>query len=75
MHKGHFGNNASSAHGGIIVGQGSTVIGNTASGDVRPGIFVACHSNVIDNTAFGLPNGLELSGEGCHSEGNLSVPP
>jgi hypothetical protein len=68
------GNNASSGHFGMTVGRGSTVIGNTASGDTRAGISVACPSNVIDNTAFGLPIGLELSGEGCHNEDNVGGP-
>jgi hypothetical protein len=52
------------------VGQGSTVIGNTASGLIS-GISVDCPSNVIDNTAVNSQRGILLNGDGCHSEDNI----
>jgi hypothetical protein len=57
---------------GIEVGQGSTVIGNTANGNFI-GIRVACPANLTDNTAVNnqLIN-LLLNGEDCHSEDNLA---
>jgi hypothetical protein len=57
---------------GIDVGQGSTVIGNTANGNFI-GIRVACPANLTDNTAVNnLLENLELGGEGCHNEDNLA---
>jgi hypothetical protein len=53
------------------IGQGSTVIGNTAvsSGGTITGISVACPSVVTDNTA----NNFAL-GEGCSDTNNVAVP-
>jgi hypothetical protein len=58
---------------GLLIGQGSTVIGNTASGTVDgPGIEVACPSNVTDNTA--VNNFLEnlTLGNGCNNTNNVA---
>jgi hypothetical protein len=61
---------------GISVGQGSTVIGNTATNnlDLGPGISVDCPSNVTDNTAVNNgPNGnLVLNGNGCNNTNNVA---
>jgi hypothetical protein len=65
--------------GGIEVGQGSTVIGNTSTdnnGGPGFGINVACPSNVTNNTAVnnGLFAGLNLvlNGNGCNSTNNVA---
>jgi hypothetical protein len=63
---------------GIAVGQGSTVIGNTATGTSRSGgagISVDCPSNVIDNTAVnnsGPEGNLLLNGTGCNDTNNVA---
>jgi hypothetical protein len=62
------GNYTSGNRGGICVGAGSTVIGNTATRDLRVGIFVVCPSNVTDNTT----DQLELSGNGCNNTNNVA---
>jgi hypothetical protein len=63
---------------GIEAGQGSTVIGNTATGNfgaLGAGIVVACPSNVSDNTAVNNgpagPN-LLLNGQGCNNTNNVA---
>jgi parallel beta-helix repeat protein len=58
---------------GIRIGQGSTVIGNTASGN-GDGILVDCPSNVTDNTAVGNSFGvnLVLNGTGCNNTNNVA---
>jgi parallel beta-helix repeat protein len=66
------GNYASGTNGpGIVVGQGSTVIGNTAT-DNEIGLLVSCPSNLTDNTAVNNGTNLVLEGEGCHNEDNLA---
>ena len=63
---------------GISIGQGSTVIGNTAVGsggiNIEPvGIAVSCPSNVTDNTAiFNGGGNLVLSGDGCNNTNNVA---
>jgi hypothetical protein len=61
---------------GMEVGQGSTVIGNTVTDTgVSPGIglFVACPSNVTNNTAVNNPGGnLVLNGNGCNNTNNVA---
>jgi nitrous oxidase accessory protein NosD len=60
---------------GIVVGQGSTVIGNTSTDNLDPGIgiFVSCPSNVTDNTAINnFFTNLELSGNGCNNTNNVA---
>jgi hypothetical protein len=67
------GNYASGVVVGITVGQGSTVIGNTATDNADFGLLVTCPSNLTDNTAVNNRNiNLSLEGEGCHSEDNLA---
>jgi hypothetical protein len=58
---------------GMAIGQGSTVIGNTVTGNVDVGIFVDCPSNVTDNTAVnnGQAN-LVLGGNGCNNTNNVA---
>jgi hypothetical protein len=57
---------------GISIGEGSTVIGNTAA-SFTIGISVSCPSNLIDNTAINSHGfNLFLNGEGCHIEDNLA---
>ena len=57
---------------GIKIGQGSTVIGNTASNNTESGIVADCPSNLTDNTAVNNGTNLVLNGDGCHSEDNLA---
>jgi hypothetical protein len=63
---------------GIEVGQGSTVIGNTATqtpSDGFAGISVDCPSNVTDNTAVnnnGHGGNLVLNGTGCNNTNNVA---
>jgi hypothetical protein len=56
----------------IVVGQGSTVIGNTAIGIHSDfGINVDCPSNVTDNTAVNnVVVNLFLHGDGCNNTNN-----
>ena len=60
---------------GIHVGADSLVSGNTAYNnggkDGGPGLIVVCASNVIDNTASGVPS-LQLIGDGCNLSNNLA---
>jgi hypothetical protein len=67
------GNNVSGIRDfGISIGEGSTVIGNTAA-SFTIGISVSCPSNLIDNTAINSHvSNLSLNGEGCHIEDNLA---
>jgi hypothetical protein len=62
------------AHFGILAGQGSTVIGNTATNSRDgSGMFVECPSNVTDNTVTGnLPSNLVLNGTGCNNTNNVA---
>jgi hypothetical protein len=55
----------------IQIGEGSTVIGNTATGALT-GISVDCPSNLTDNTAVNNATNLVLNGEGCHNEDNVA---
>ena len=56
------------------IGQGSTVIGNTAvgAGAARLGISVSCPSNVTDNTAVNNGTNLALNGDGCNNTNNVA---
>jgi len=60
------------------IGEGSTVIGNTAVGKGSPavpdvGISVSCPSNVTDNTAVNNGRGnLVLTGNGCNNTNNVA---
>jgi hypothetical protein len=64
---------------GIVVGQGSTVIGNTSTGTDGEsfqafGIAASCPSNVTDNTALVAGGGvgrIVLSGAGCNTTNNV----
>ena len=62
--------------GGIEVGQGSTVIGNTSTDNFDPGIGieVSCPSNVTDNTAVNNGRSLHrlLNGNGCNNTNNVA---
>jgi hypothetical protein len=65
---------SSTAHGnGFEIGAGSTVIGNTATGNFFNGISVGCPSNVTDNTAVDNGMNLVLSGEGCNNTNNVAA--
>ena len=67
------GNFASRNDFGIEVGQGSTVIGNTARNNGEFGIFVDCPSNATDNTAVNNAQvNLELNGNGFNNTNNLA---
>ena len=59
---------------GFDIGQGSTVIGNTTTDNVRAGLVVSCPSNVTDNTATGTRElgNLVLNGEGCNNTNNVA---
>jgi hypothetical protein len=56
------------------IGQGSTVIGNTAVGNPGGliGIDVSCPSNVTDNTSTGSKVNLLLDGDGCNNTNNVT---
>lgn len=57
------------------IGQGSTVIGNTATRSFDPGfgIEVSCPSNVTDNTAVNNSTAnLILNGTGCNNTNNVA---
>jgi hypothetical protein len=58
------------------IGQGSTVIGNTAIGaasfPARFGFSVSCPSNVTDNTAVNNAENLVLDGAGCNNTNNVA---
>src|SRR6202011_3561778 len=69
------GNYVSRNRFGMEIGQGSTVIGNTVLGNEFEGLFVACPSNVTDNTAVnngGFGN-LVLRGQGCNNTNTGSI--
>jgi hypothetical protein len=61
---------------GILASQGSTVIGNTATGfaqsNISVGINVFCPSNVTDNTAVNNTTNLKLNGDGCNNTNNVA---
>jgi parallel beta-helix repeat protein len=57
---------------GIEVGAGSTVIGNSATGNTKAGIQADCPSNLTDNTAVNNGTNLVLNGQGCHNEDNVA---
>jgi hypothetical protein len=59
---------------GILAGQGSTVIGNTATKSSADfGMEVLCPSNVTDNTITGNHLGnLSLQGNGCNNTNNVA---
>ena len=57
---------------GIKIGQGSTVIGNTAINNTEFGIVADCPSNLTDNTAVNNATNLVLNGDSCHNEDNLA---
>jgi hypothetical protein len=65
---------SNTAHGvGFQVGAGSTVLGNTATGNFFAGFEVGCPSNVTDNTAVNnLGHNLILNGEGCNNTNNVA---
>lgn len=62
-----------SRRAGMQIGQGSTVIGNTATNTEGPDIEVTCPSNVTDNTTvrFGDVGVIVLSGAGCNTTNNV----
>ena len=66
------GNYAVNSLTGIKIGQGSTVIGNTATHNTEFGIVADCPSNLTDNTAVNNGTNLVLNGDGCRSEDNLA---
>jgi parallel beta-helix repeat protein len=68
------GNYASGNRGGICVGEGSTVIGNTATDNLRVGFDVFCPSNFTDNTAVGNGANLLINGTGCNNTNNVVAP-
>jgi parallel beta-helix repeat protein len=55
----------------ITVPSGSSVIGNTATGN-QIGISVNCPANLTDNTAANNVTNLVLNGDGCHNEDNVA---
>jgi hypothetical protein len=57
---------------GIQVGQGTTVIGNTALNNSGVGIDVICPANVTNNTATGNSVNIQLFGEGCNNTNNVA---
>jgi hypothetical protein len=60
---------------GMLIGRGSTVIGNTATDNRLFGFFVTCPSNVTDNTAVDNPDGnlvLETSQGSCNTTNNVA---
>ena len=54
------------------IGQGSTVIGNTADASIQVGFSVSCPSNVTNNTAVNAPTNLVLNGTGCNDTNNVA---
>jgi hypothetical protein len=58
---------------GIVVGAGSTVIGNTANDNDAIGIFAICPVNLTDNTAVNNNQvNLMLNGDGCNNTNNVA---
>jgi hypothetical protein len=70
------GNYVTDNNTGMSIGQGSTVIGNTATNNSvfgGVGIAVDCPSNVTDNTAVNNAGGnLVLNGNGCNNTNNVA---
>jgi hypothetical protein len=68
------GNYAADNTAGFVVGEGSTVIGNTARNNAIFGIRVVCPSNVIDNTATGSPTNFlaQPTPETCNIANNVA---
>jgi hypothetical protein len=66
------GNYASSTRDAFVIGPGSTVIGNTAGPGGNVGFAVDCPANLIDNTSTGNQSNLDLNGNDCHIEDNLT---
>jgi hypothetical protein len=70
------GNYVSSSRLGMVIGQGSTVIGNTVTGSgsaIHPGLSVECPSNVTNNTAVNNSGqNLVLNGDGCNNTNNVA---
>jgi hypothetical protein len=66
------GNEVGGNDSGMVIGQGSTVIGNTASRNRFNGIVVDCPSNVTDNTAVGSIFNLVLNRDGCNNTNNVA---
>jgi hypothetical protein len=68
------GNYAAGNTVGFVIGEGSTVIGNTARNNKNAGIFVVCPSNVTDNTATGSQFNLEVQvgTTGCNLTNNVA---
>ena len=63
---------------GMVIGRGSTVIGNTATDNRQFGFLVTCPSNVTDNTAVNNPDGnlvLETSRGSCNITNNVAPTP
>jgi hypothetical protein len=57
---------------GFLIGTGSTVIGNTATGG-RGGFLVSCPSNVTDNTAINnTVDNITLENTGCNNTNNVA---
>jgi hypothetical protein len=70
------GNFAGNNGRGMEIGEGSTVIGNTVTGNRQLGISVACPSNVTDNTAVNTGRGPNLVLTGpvslCNNTNNVA---
>jgi hypothetical protein len=66
------GNYAANNVTGIQIGQGSTVIGNTATNNTGFGIVADCPSNLTDNTAVNNAHNLVLNGNGCNNTNNVA---
>ena len=60
---------------GLLIGRGSTVIGNTATDNRLFGFFVSCPFNVTDNTALNNSDGnlvLETARGSCNITNNVA---
>jgi hypothetical protein len=66
------GNFARGNGGGMGIGQGSTLIGNSVLDSRFVGISVDCPANLTDNTALNNGVNLVLNGDGCHTEDNVA---
>ena len=73
------GNFVTGSVGGMSIGRGSTVTGNTVTDTLfTAGISVGCPSNVSDNTVVninifqGMKNLIRLDGEGCNNTNNVA---
>jgi hypothetical protein len=58
--------------GGIEVGPGSTVIGNTSINNGGFGITADCPANLTDNTSINNHPNLVLNGKGCLNKDNVA---